>query len=273
VILRDSTRISSVFFLDYLLMGASVPIIPFTYWRTREGSLPAGCSSLFLVAGSTRGSFGIMADTPVLATHPRKGAGTREAAKVRKNSQVPAIVYGHKETPETIAVAKDALAAALRHHSFTLDLEIGGKKQSVLIKDVQYDHLGKEVLHVDFLRVSATDKIHVAVPVELRGIPVGAKGGGVLIQPLHNLHIECLVSARPDSIRVKIDDLQVGQAIHVRELVIPDGVKVLHDPEAVVVQVKVPAQAEAAVGGLEGATTAEPEIITKKKEKDDETEE
>jgi large subunit ribosomal protein L25 len=208
-----------------------------------------------------------MAETPVLTTQPRKGNGSREAQRLRKTGSTPAIVYGHKETPETIAVSREELDFALRHHARMLELQLSGKKQLVLIQDVQYDHLGKDILHADFLRVSATDTIHLTIPVELRGVAIGTKGGGVLIQPLHNLHIECLVSARPESIRVKIDDLQLGQAIHIRELQIPEGVKILHDPEAVVVQVKQPAVVVEPTPGvvpIEGAT-AEPEVITAKK--------
>ena len=215
-----------------------------------------------------------MAESIVLSTQARDGSGYREAQRLRKKGLVPAVVYGHKEATESVAVVFEDLDNALRHRSRTLELSTNGKKQSVLIQAIQYDHLVKDVLHVDFLRVSATDKIHITVPVELRGIAIGTKGGGVLIQPLHNLHVECLVSARPDSIRVKIDDLQVGQAIHIRELVVPEGVKLLHDAEAVVVQIKMPAATAETVAGIPGeGTTAEPEVITKKKEKDEETEE
>lgn len=216
-----------------------------------------------------------MAESPVLTTNPRKGGGSREAQRLRKAGSTPAIVYGHKETPESVAVSHEELENALRHHARTLELQIGGKKQLVLIQDVQYDHLGKEILHADFLRVSATDTIHLTVPVELRGTAAGAKSGGVLIQPLHNLHIECLVSARPDSIRVKIDELQIGQAIHIRELQVPPGVKILHDADAVVVQVKQPvvvAEPTPTAVPIEG-TAAEPEVITKKKEKEEGEEE
>jgi len=216
-----------------------------------------------------------MAETIVLATKPRSGSGSREAKRLRKQGLVPAIIYGHKETPEAVAVSREEFETAVRHHTHTLEVQTNGKKQTVLIQEVQYDHLGKDVLHLDLLRVSATDKIHVTVPIELRGLSAGAKGGGVLIQPLHDLHIECLVSARPDSIRVKIDELQVGQAIHVRELQVPEGVKVLNDPDAVVVQIKVPVvQPEPTVvaAPVEGAV-AEPEVITKKKEKEEEPEE
>ncbi len=214
-----------------------------------------------------------MAETIVLSTQPRQGSGSREAQRVRKAGRIPAVIYGHKEAPESVTVPHEELLSALRHHTRTLEVESHGKKQSVMFQDVQYDHLGKEVLHVDLLRVSATDKIHITVPIELRGVAAGAKGGGVLIQPLHDVHVECLVSARPDSIRVKIDDLQVGQAIHIRELQVPEGVKLLHDPEQVVVQIKLPsAQPEVTVAAPVEGASAEPEVITKKKEKE-ETEE
>lgn len=214
-----------------------------------------------------------MAETIVLGTKARTGKGSREARRLREQGQIPAIIYGHKETPEPVAVSREELETALRQHTHMVEVETNGKKQAVLIQDIQYDHLGKDILHLDLLRVSATDRIHATVPIELRGTAAGTKGGGVLIQPLHDLHIECLVSARPESIRVKIDDLQIGQAIHVRELQVPEGVKVLNDPEAVVVQLKMPAaQAEpTAAMPVEGA--AEPEVITKKKEKDEEAEE
>ncbi len=208
-----------------------------------------------------------MAETLVLSTNPRKGSGSREAQRLRKSGLTPAVVYGHKETPQVVAISQEEMDFAVRHHSRMLELQTDGKKQLVLVQDIQYDHLGKEILHVDFLRVSATDTIHLTVPVELRGVAAGTKAGGVMIQPLHNLHIECLVSARPDSIRVKIDDLQVGQAIHIRELQIPEGVKILHDPDAVVVQIKqqlVAPEPTVAAPPVEGAA-AEPEVITKKK--------
>jgi large subunit ribosomal protein L25 len=214
-----------------------------------------------------------MAETVVLTTQARAKGGSRESQKLRKQGLVPAVIYGHKETPENVAIPSDELSAALRHHARTMELKTGDKAQSVLIQDIQYDHLGKDVLHIDFLRVSATDKIHLTVPVELRGLAAGVKAGGVLIQPLHEVHIECLVSARPDSIRVKIDDLQLGQAIHIKELPVLEGVRYLHDADAVVVQVKTPSAQVEATTGLPGEGAAEPEVITKKKEKDDGAEE
>src|SRR5439155_17618767 len=107
-------------------------------------------------------------------------------------------------------------------------------------------HLGKEVLHVDFMRVSQDERIEVPVRIELKGIAPGVTGGGILDQPLHTLTVECLAIRIPDSIRVNINELQLGAAIHVKDLTLPEGVKALADPDAIVVQVMTPAAEPAA---------------------------
>ena len=211
-----------------------------------------------------------MADALKLETEARTGNGSRDAGRLRKAGRVPAVVYGHKVAPASVTVPRDELMSALRHHARTLQLVIAGKNETVMIQEVQHDHLGSEVLHVDFRRVSADERVRTTVDIELRGVAPGTNSGGVLDQPLHKIHIECPALAIPESVRVKIDSLLVGQAIHVKEIELPPGVKVLEDPDLVVVQVKqqmiapepTPVAAEGAV-----AAPAEPEVITKKKEK------
>ena len=212
-----------------------------------------------------------MAEAVTLKTEPRTGQGSRDSARQRKAGRVPAIVYGHKETPASVTVSRDELASAIRHHTRTLQLQVGGKSETVLVQQVQHDHLGSTILHVDFRRVSADERIRTMVEIELRGNAPGATGGGVLDQPLHKIHIECLALAIPESIRVRIDSLMLGQAIHVKELDLPPGVKALEDPDLVVVQVKQHVVVvEPTVVVEPGA--AEPEVITKKKEKPEEEE-
>lgn len=208
-----------------------------------------------------------MAETLKLKTEPRAGKGSRDADRLRKGGRVPGVVYGHKEAVVSITVSRDELAAALRHHARTLDLDIGGKSETVLIQEVQHDHLGSGLVHIDFRRVSKDERVRTTVEIELRGTAPGATGGGVLDQPLHKIHIECPAVSIPESIRVRIDSLLLGQSIHVKELELPAGVKALDDPDLVVVQVKqqhVPV-VEPTAPPAEGA--AEPEVITKKKEK------
>jgi large subunit ribosomal protein L25 len=207
-----------------------------------------------------------MAQTVKLAAHPRQGSGSRAAGKVRKQGLVPGIVYGHKEANVAVSVSAEELDRAIRVlHARVLDLQLGGKTETVLIRELQWDHLGKTMLHVDFARVSASDKVRVTVPVELRGAP-RATGGGVLDQPLHTLHVECSPTEIPEAIRVDISNLTLGAPIHVKELTLPPGVKVQESPEAVVVHLKLPGMEPAPVAATAAApTTAEPEVIKKEK--------
>jgi large subunit ribosomal protein L25 len=151
-----------------------------------------------------------------------------------------------------------------------LDLHTEGKAENVLIREVQWDHLGEDVLHVDFIRVSRDERIHISIPLEIKGIAPGVTGGGVLDQPIHTLHVECLALAIPGSVRVNINELQIGAAIYVKDLKVPEGVVVLDDPEAIVVQIKAPQAEEEAPAE---AGTAEPEVIGRAKEEEEEKEE
>jgi len=210
-----------------------------------------------------------MAETVVLTAQKREGRGTRKAEKLRKQGRIPAVVYGHKEDTVSLSVSHDDLMSAIAHKARVVDLQVDGAVQKALIRALQWDHLGKDVLHADFYRVSADERITVTVPIELRGIAPGVAAGGVLDQPLHNLEVECLAVAVPESIRVPVNELQVGQSIHVRDLHLPEGVKVLSDPDAIVVHVTTP-QAEPTPGAEAPAGTAEPEVIGRKATEEEE---
>jgi large subunit ribosomal protein L25 len=205
-----------------------------------------------------------MAETVVLQGEKREGRGTRGARRLRAGGRVPGVLYGHKEATVPLALNGETLAAAIRHGARVVELKLDGAAQQALICEVQWDHLGKELLHVDFLRVSRDERIQVSVPVEIRGIAPGVTAGGVLDQPLHTLRVECLAIAVPDSIRVNVNELQLGSAIHVRDLHLPPGVTVLDDPEAVVLIVKMPQAAPEAAPAAPEAGAAEPEVIGRK---------
>jgi large subunit ribosomal protein L25 len=133
-----------------------------------------------------------------------------------------------------------------------------------LISELQWDHLGKALLHADFQRVAVDERVSVTVPIELKGTAPGVTAGGALEQPLHNLRVECLAIAVPESVRVVIGELQIGSAIYVRDLHLPEGVKALDDPDLIVVQVKAPQVEAEAPAAAEAAETAEPEVIGRK---------
>jgi large subunit ribosomal protein L25 len=201
-----------------------------------------------------------MAESVQLAVQTREGAGRLAAKKLRKQGLLPAVVYGHKEAAVAITLPHDDFVKALRHGARLVELQSKGSPQAAIIQEVQWDHLGMDVLHVDFRRVSKDERVVVPVPLHLRGIAPGVSGGGVLDQPLHVINLECLVTAVPHEIRVPINELQIGQAIHVKELRLPEGVKAMADPDAIVVQVTAP-QAEAPAPAVPGAESAEPEVI------------
>jgi len=208
-----------------------------------------------------------MAESVSLTAEPRKAEGSRVARRLRrqKPARIPAVVYGHKEAVVALSLLEEDLVKALRHGARVVELKLGGKSEQTLIHEVQYDHLGKEVLHVDFRRVSKDEKVVVTVRLDLRGIAPGVTAGGVLDQPIHALHVECLALSLPDSIRVNINELQIGSVIHVKDLALPEGVKAMDEPDAVVVQVKAPEAEAAPTAEVPGApTAAEPEVITRR---------
>ena len=210
-----------------------------------------------------------MSEIAKLTVHPRTTTGSRAAKRLRKSGMIPAVVYGHKEPVAQIAIDAVELNRAIRVlHARTFRLEINGKTDTVLIKELQWDHLGSTMVHVDFERRDMSETVKVAVPIELRNSPK-TMGGGVLDQPLHRLNVECPFGNIPESIRVDILGLTLGQPIHVRELTLPEGVVALDAPEMVVVQLKL-AGAEPAEAA-EAAEGAEP-VVTTKKTKDGEAE-
>lgn len=211
-----------------------------------------------------------MAETVVLVTEKREGRGSRLAGKLRQQKKVPCVVYGHKQETLSVSVDHDPLVFAIRHNARVVDLNVAGAVEKAQIVEVQWDYLGQDVLHVDFKRVSADERIEVEVPIELKGVAPGTAGGaGLLDQPLHTLRVECSAISMPDVVRVAINELQVGQAIHIKDLKLPEGVTALGDPDAIVVHVTAP-RAEPEAGAAAEAGTAEPEVITARKKEEGE---
>ncbi|MCS7047545.1 MAG: 50S ribosomal protein L25, partial [Gemmataceae bacterium] len=216
-----------------------------------------------------------MAETVVLSAQPRTLRGTRHARRLRRKGVVPAVMYGRNEPTLWLALPRDEIYRAIRHGARLVDVQHGETVQKALIRDVQWDPLGHDILHVDFARVSADQRVEIEVRLELRGTAPGVAAGGVLNQPLHTLKVECPVVAIPEAIRVNISELQLDKVIHVRELVLPEGVRALNDPEAIVVQCVPKVVVEAAAAAPTPGEVAEPEVIGRQKaaEGEDEQEE
>ncbi len=193
--------------------------------------------------------------------------GSRSAQRLRRSGQVPGIVYGHKQDPEAIALDRALVEHELESGAHIVQLDLGGRSETCLIKDVQFDHLGIELQHIDFARVDLNERVRVKVPIELRGHAKGQEKGGVVSQQLMEIEVECLVTAIPSQLRVPIADLDLNQMLHIREVALPEGVRAVGDPEAIVVMCREPLAAVEAPAATEPAAegAAEPEVITKGK--------
>ncbi|HEX9161752.1 MAG TPA: 50S ribosomal protein L25 [Thermoanaerobaculia bacterium] len=210
----------------------------------------------------------------------REGTGKEIAKKLRRQGQVPAVVYGGKRDPVAIVVDRKSIADLILKSDhgvrsiFLLKMAGTDQQRHAMIKDIQIDPISRKMTHVDFVRVVMDEVVRVNVPVHLSGTSIGVKEGGILDWQVRELHVECLPNAIPDSVEVDISEVGMHQYIRVSELKLPEGVKVMDDPERVVVGVT-HARAEIAPEVVEpveaGAVPAEPEVI--KKGKTEETEE
>lgn len=218
-----------------------------------------------------------MSDAVKIRVEPRdpsknKGTGTRVVRRLRKRGLIPGIIYGHKQAVVPITLTRDDVFTMIKAPGHLADLDVGGKTETVLIRDVQWDHLGKEVLHLDFARVSAEELIDTEVTLELRGHAAGIAAGGVLEHLVHTLRIRCKAGAIPDSIKADVSSLQVDQGLHVRDLVLPPDVTVRADPDLLLAHVVVRAVAAEAAPEAAAEAPSQPEVIKperKEKEKEE----
>ena len=204
--------------------------------------------------------------TEQLNASKRTETGKRRMRRLRQAGSIPAVLYGHGEETVAISVPSEEIDAAIRHGSQLVDLT-GDLNESALISDVQWDTFGMHPLHIDFTRVSKTEKVNVTVQLELRGVAPGTKEGGVVTQSLHELEINCPAIAIPENIEVNINHLELEGVIHASELTLPEGATLLVPEDQVVAQCITPT-AEPEEGEEEAAAAegAEPEVIGKKEE-------
>jgi large subunit ribosomal protein L25 len=208
-----------------------------------------------------------MAKASVLKAQPREKLGTQSTRKYRRAGLLPCVIYGHKKDNVSVAVPTLDFWSEVKHGIHLFELQLPDHTETVLIKKVQYDYMGTDPIHVDFSRVDLNERVAVGVPLVLRGIAAGVTAGGVLQQILMQLQVECLVTDIPDQIRTNVSKMELNQSLHAKDLLLPDGVKLLTEPETVVAVITQIAEevAAAAAPGAEAGT--EPEVITKGKEK------
>lgn len=217
-----------------------------------------------------------------LTASARQDTGKGAARRVRAQGMIPGVVYGPAISPINVSVTEADLRTAMRAQSggiSILDLEVDGASQKVLLRDVQRDPVTSHVVHVDFHAISMDKPIHISVPINYVGTPVGLKEGGIQQIIMRELDIACLPTNIPEHVVVDVTNLAVGDSLHVRDLQI-DNVEILVEGRRTMVVISAPTivksaaeeAAEAAAAeeaeAAEGAEAA-PEGGEKKEKKDE----
>src|SRR5687768_14265464 len=173
----------------------------------------------------------------------RENTGKEQAKKLRRDGKVPAVVYGGHREPVAITVDRKSVTELVQKSEhgirsvFLLKMAGSDQQRHAMIKELTIDPISRKMMHIDFVRVIMDEKIKVTVPVHHTGVAAGVKEGGLLDFQVRELHVECLPNAIPDSIDVDVTGLGHHDYYRIKDLKLPEGVKVLDDPERVVVGV------------------------------------
>ena len=204
----------------------------------------------------------------------REGVGRGKVKALRDGGFVPAVIYSEGKEATPLKLSHRQLVQLVHQHRIegvVININIKDdkkhKSRPCLIKEIQHDPVHGEIVHVDFNQISLTKEIKVNVPVVAKGEPAGVKlEGGSLEHILWEIEVACLPTNIPQGIEVDVSGLKLGDSVHVKDLSVPAGVKILNDPGAIVLSVAAPMKEEVPVEAVEGAEKQEPEVIKEKKE-------
>jgi large subunit ribosomal protein L25 len=219
--------------------------------------------------------------TASLSASPRAGTGKGVARTLRRNGQIPGVIYGHAREAQPLLLNAREFDRLLERvtASTVIELDLAGKTSRTLIREIQRHPYKREVLHVDFLELVAGEKVTVDVPIVYVGTPQGVRDGGILDQIKHQLTVEADPTILPEHFEVDVSALTIGHALYVRDVRVPDGVTVQDDADSPVALVAAPkaeptpAEAMPAVEGAAPEAAAEPELIRKPKDEEEGAEE
>jgi len=177
-----------------------------------------------------------MIETYELIAESRSDTGKGASRRLRRTGMVPGIVYGAHKDPEMIAVGHNALLRHLEHEAFyshVLTLKVGDVESKVVLKDLQRHPAKPFVMHADFQRVSADEKLRMTVPLHFinEGSSLGVKAGGQVSHNLTEVEVACLPKDLPEFIAVDMAEMDVGDILHLSELPLPEGVALAHAPD------------------------------------------
>jgi len=219
-----------------------------------------------------------MANTVHLNGTVRTDKGKGAARKIRAQARIPGVLYGKGQDPVPLDLDAREFLKAVANHSpsnLIIDLAVGGTSGAVktLIRELQHHPVTGAVTHVDLNQISLTELIEVEVPLELEGVPVGVKmSGGILQHAVRTLSIRCLPQDMPDMIRIDVSKLEIGDSIHASDLTL-DKIELVSDHDLSLASVVAPRVEEEVVPAEGAEAAAEPEVVGKKKEGEEEAKE
>lgn len=190
-------------------------------------------------------------------TGARRAAQTKQEIKsLRAEGKVPCVLYGGKEQVHFSVPVLSLKNLVYSPDVHLVDLDIDGTKHQAVMKELQFHTVNDRLLHIDFLEVKDDKKVTVEIPVRLKGTPTGVRAGGQMLHKMRKLKISALPKDLPDQFELKVDDMEIGHTIRVRDMKL-DGVSFLDIPAAAIVAVKtaraVVEETPVAVASTEGA--------------------
>jgi large subunit ribosomal protein L25 len=196
----------------------------------------------------------------VLQAKNRQKAGSAESRRIRRSGRIPAVIYGRSGSAVSIDLDAVEFVKGVKgiSESTIVKVEVDGKTYDAFVKDTQRNIIDGNILHIDFYEVESGIALRAKVSVHLFGNPVGVREGGMLENPLHEIEIECLPKDLPERIDIDVSGLKANQSLHVRDIPLGEGVRLLSNPDQVIALVKF-AKAEAAPAAVvETAAVAAP---------------
>ena len=181
---------------------------------------------------------------------PRDTFGKGAARKIRATGQIPAVLYGHGTDPQHLTLPGHQVGLLIRKANAVLDLQIGGKSQLALVKDVQKDPVHQVIEHLDLIVVKRGEKVQVEVPVHTEG---ESFGGTIADLDAKTLHLEAEATHIPENVVVDVEGLEEGTQIHAKDITLPKGSTLITDPETLVVNVHVPQKVDLGEAAAEQA--------------------
>jgi large subunit ribosomal protein L25 len=176
----------------------------------------------------------------VFTAKSRTAAGSGKARQIRRQGRIPAVIYGRAggSAPVDLDAVEFGNKVKGISESTIVTLDIDGKTHQAFVKDTQRNIMDGAILHVDFYEVESGVTLRAKVSIHIHGTPVGVREGGILEFPLHEVEVECLPKDLPERLDVDVAELKVNQSIHVRDLVLGDGVRLISGGDQVVALVK-----------------------------------